>query len=146
MSGSSSVAAMKKVVQQLRLEAGLNRVKVSGRGRASGRTRGASGPGGGGLWAAGAVSPPFRRLLPAPAGLCTGHPVSPPTFESHFSQRRTPVPRPLNTHKSAPVTSNYGTVSKFACGVPRESQETTLAQYSLEQRGVWTDWAPLARI
>ncbi|KAL0603982.1 Guanine nucleotide-binding protein G/G/G subunit gamma-5, partial [Plecturocebus cupreus] len=29
MSGSSSVAAMKKVVQQLRLEAGLNRVKVS---------------------------------------------------------------------------------------------------------------------
>ncbi|KAG5205446.1 hypothetical protein JEQ12_018696 [Ovis aries] len=27
MSGSSSVAAMKKVVQQLRLEAGLNRVK-----------------------------------------------------------------------------------------------------------------------
>ncbi|XP_077928958.1 guanine nucleotide-binding protein G(I)/G(S)/G(O) subunit gamma-5 isoform X1 [Halichoerus grypus] len=28
MSGSSSVAAMKKVVQQLRLEAGLNRVKV----------------------------------------------------------------------------------------------------------------------
>lgn len=29
MSGSSSVTAMKKVVQQLRLEAGLNRVKVS---------------------------------------------------------------------------------------------------------------------
>ncbi|XP_060023793.1 guanine nucleotide-binding protein G(I)/G(S)/G(O) subunit gamma-5-like [Lagenorhynchus albirostris] len=29
MSGSSSIAAMKKVVQQLRLEAGLNRVKVS---------------------------------------------------------------------------------------------------------------------
>ncbi|KAG8519488.1 Guanine nucleotide-binding protein G(I)/G(S)/G(O) subunit gamma-5 [Galemys pyrenaicus] len=29
MSGSSSVAAMKKVVQQLRLEAGLNRVKVN---------------------------------------------------------------------------------------------------------------------
>ncbi|XP_064239256.1 guanine nucleotide-binding protein G(I)/G(S)/G(O) subunit gamma-5 [Aotus nancymaae] len=29
MSGSSSVAAMKKVVQQLQLEAGLNRVKVS---------------------------------------------------------------------------------------------------------------------
>ncbi|XP_045153590.1 guanine nucleotide-binding protein G(I)/G(S)/G(O) subunit gamma-5-like [Echinops telfairi] len=29
ISGSSSVAAMKKVVQQLRLEAGLNRVKVS---------------------------------------------------------------------------------------------------------------------
>ncbi|XP_069334242.1 guanine nucleotide-binding protein G(I)/G(S)/G(O) subunit gamma-5 [Eulemur rufifrons] len=29
MSGSSSVAAMKKVVQQLRMEAGLNRVKVS---------------------------------------------------------------------------------------------------------------------
>ncbi|XP_042556943.1 guanine nucleotide-binding protein G(I)/G(S)/G(O) subunit gamma-5-like [Dipodomys spectabilis] len=28
-SGSSSVAAMKKVVQQLRMEAGLNRVKVS---------------------------------------------------------------------------------------------------------------------
>ncbi|XP_035566439.1 guanine nucleotide-binding protein G(I)/G(S)/G(O) subunit gamma-5-like [Canis lupus dingo] len=28
-SGSSSVTAMKKVVQQLRLEAGLNRVKVS---------------------------------------------------------------------------------------------------------------------
>ena len=34
MSGSSSVAAMKKVVQQLRLEAGLNRVKVCGGGRA----------------------------------------------------------------------------------------------------------------
>ncbi|XP_032609733.2 guanine nucleotide-binding protein G(I)/G(S)/G(O) subunit gamma-5-like [Hylobates moloch] len=29
MSGSSSIAAMKKVVQQLRLEAGLNRIKVS---------------------------------------------------------------------------------------------------------------------
>ncbi|XP_036696383.1 guanine nucleotide-binding protein G(I)/G(S)/G(O) subunit gamma-5-like [Balaenoptera musculus] len=29
VSGSSSVAAMNKVVQQLRLEAGLNRVKVS---------------------------------------------------------------------------------------------------------------------
>nr|XP_054105353.1 guanine nucleotide-binding protein G(I)/G(S)/G(O) subunit gamma-5-like [Callithrix jacchus] len=29
LSGSSSVVAMKKVVQQLRLEAGLNRVKVS---------------------------------------------------------------------------------------------------------------------
>ncbi|XP_060242172.1 guanine nucleotide-binding protein G(I)/G(S)/G(O) subunit gamma-5-like [Meriones unguiculatus] len=29
LSGSSSVAAMKKVVQQLRLEAGLNRLKVS---------------------------------------------------------------------------------------------------------------------
>ncbi|XP_063108432.1 guanine nucleotide-binding protein G(I)/G(S)/G(O) subunit gamma-5-like [Cavia porcellus] len=29
MSGSSSITAMKKVVQQLRLEAGLNRMKVS---------------------------------------------------------------------------------------------------------------------
>ncbi|XP_034385959.1 guanine nucleotide-binding protein G(I)/G(S)/G(O) subunit gamma-5-like [Cyclopterus lumpus] len=29
MSGSSSVVAMKKVVQQLRLEAGMHRVKVS---------------------------------------------------------------------------------------------------------------------
>lgn len=29
MSGSSSIVAMKKVVQQLRLEAGINRVKVS---------------------------------------------------------------------------------------------------------------------
>uniref|UniRef100_A0A8I3PWP4 Guanine nucleotide-binding protein subunit gamma n=2 Tax=Canis lupus familiaris TaxID=9615 RepID=A0A8I3PWP4_CANLF len=29
MNGSSSIATMKKVVQQLRLEAGLNRVKVS---------------------------------------------------------------------------------------------------------------------
>ncbi|XP_059759227.1 guanine nucleotide-binding protein G(I)/G(S)/G(O) subunit gamma-5-like [Balaenoptera ricei] len=29
MSGSSSVAAMKRVVQQIRLEAGLNPVKVS---------------------------------------------------------------------------------------------------------------------
>nr|CAG9553802.1 heterotrimeric guanine nucleotide-binding protein 3L7 [Myotis lucifugus] len=29
MSGSSRVTAMKKVVQQLRLEAGLNRMKVS---------------------------------------------------------------------------------------------------------------------
>ncbi|XP_029684097.1 guanine nucleotide-binding protein G(I)/G(S)/G(O) subunit gamma-5-like [Takifugu rubripes] len=29
MSGSSSIVAMKKAVQQLRLEAGLNRVKVS---------------------------------------------------------------------------------------------------------------------
>ncbi|XP_052051318.1 guanine nucleotide-binding protein G(I)/G(S)/G(O) subunit gamma-5-like [Apodemus sylvaticus] len=29
MLGSASVATMKKVVQQLRLEAGLNRVKVS---------------------------------------------------------------------------------------------------------------------
>ncbi|XP_045146153.1 guanine nucleotide-binding protein G(I)/G(S)/G(O) subunit gamma-5-like [Echinops telfairi] len=29
MSGSSSVVAMNKVVQQLRLEAGLNRVQVS---------------------------------------------------------------------------------------------------------------------
>lgn len=47
MSGSSSVAAMKKVVQQLRLEAGLNRVKVSvcepavGPGGERGWTRGA---------------------------------------------------------------------------------------------------------
>lgn len=39
MSGSSSVTAMKKVVQQLRLEAGLNRVKVSGGGRPRGRGR-----------------------------------------------------------------------------------------------------------
>lgn len=39
MSGSSSVTAMKKVVQQLRLEAGLNRVKVSGGGRRRGRGR-----------------------------------------------------------------------------------------------------------
>lgn len=38
MSGSSSVAAMKKLFQQLRLEAGLNRVKVSGAdGRGGGR-------------------------------------------------------------------------------------------------------------
>ncbi|XP_076007527.1 guanine nucleotide-binding protein G(I)/G(S)/G(O) subunit gamma-5 [Genypterus blacodes] len=29
MSGSSNIVAMKKVVQQLRLEAGINRVKVS---------------------------------------------------------------------------------------------------------------------
>uniref|UniRef100_A0A8C4I7Y1 Guanine nucleotide-binding protein subunit gamma n=2 Tax=Dicentrarchus labrax TaxID=13489 RepID=A0A8C4I7Y1_DICLA len=29
MSGSSSIAAMKKIVQQLRLEAGIHRVKVS---------------------------------------------------------------------------------------------------------------------
>ncbi|XP_020504319.1 guanine nucleotide-binding protein G(I)/G(S)/G(O) subunit gamma-5 [Labrus bergylta] len=29
MSSSSSIAAMKKVVKQLRLEAGINRVKVS---------------------------------------------------------------------------------------------------------------------
>lgn len=29
MSGSSSIVAMKKVVQQLRLEAGINRVKVT---------------------------------------------------------------------------------------------------------------------
>ncbi|XP_068175321.1 guanine nucleotide-binding protein G(I)/G(S)/G(O) subunit gamma-5 [Antennarius striatus] len=29
MSGSSSIIAMKKIVQQLRLEAGINRVKVS---------------------------------------------------------------------------------------------------------------------
>lgn len=29
MSGSANVVAMKKVVQQLRLEAGINRVKVS---------------------------------------------------------------------------------------------------------------------
>ncbi len=29
MSGSSSIVAMKKIVQQLRLEAGLNRVKVT---------------------------------------------------------------------------------------------------------------------
>nr|XP_020452372.1 guanine nucleotide-binding protein G(I)/G(S)/G(O) subunit gamma-5 [Monopterus albus] len=29
MSGSSNIAAMKKIVQQLRLEAGINRVKVS---------------------------------------------------------------------------------------------------------------------
>ncbi|XP_054458074.1 guanine nucleotide-binding protein G(I)/G(S)/G(O) subunit gamma-5-like [Anoplopoma fimbria] len=29
MSGSSSIVAMKKVVQQLRLEAGIHRVKVS---------------------------------------------------------------------------------------------------------------------
>lgn len=39
MSGSSSVTAMKKVVQQLRLEAGLNRVKVSGGGQLRGRGR-----------------------------------------------------------------------------------------------------------
>ncbi|CAK6958108.1 hypothetical protein LDENG_00127060 [Scomber scombrus] len=29
MSGSSNIVAMKKIVQQLRLEAGINRVKVS---------------------------------------------------------------------------------------------------------------------
>lgn len=29
MSGSSNIVAMKKVVQQLRLEAGINRVKVA---------------------------------------------------------------------------------------------------------------------
>ncbi|XP_077463084.1 guanine nucleotide-binding protein G(I)/G(S)/G(O) subunit gamma-5 [Stigmatopora argus] len=29
MSGSSSIVAMKKIVQQLRFEAGINRVKVS---------------------------------------------------------------------------------------------------------------------
>ncbi|XP_071344046.1 guanine nucleotide-binding protein G(I)/G(S)/G(O) subunit gamma-5 [Trachinotus anak] len=29
MSGSSNITAMKKIVQQLRLEAGINRVKVS---------------------------------------------------------------------------------------------------------------------
>lgn len=61
MSGSSSVAAMKKVVQQLRLEAGLNRVKVSGRGRAVG-PGGSASPAG--LWAVGrgrGAGPPFRR-------------------------------------------------------------------------------------
>lgn len=119
MSGSSSVAAMKKVVQQLRLEAGLNRVKVSGRGRAGRRTRGASGPGGGWLWAAGGVSPPFRRppLLPLPAaGLRTG-----PRFATNFRftfspkifPRLTPV-LALSTYESARVTSNHRVISKFA--------------------------------
>lgn len=52
MSGSSSVAAMKKVVQQLRLEAGLNRVKVSGGGWPRGRGR----RGGGGWDTAGELT------------------------------------------------------------------------------------------
>lgn len=49
MSGSSSVAAMKKVVQQLRLEAGLNRVKVSEGGRPR-REEGGGGGGSSGGW------------------------------------------------------------------------------------------------
>lgn len=62
MSGSSSVAAMKKVVQQLRLEAGLNRVKVSGGGRPRGRgwRRRREGSGGRGGWGG-------RHSRPAPA-------------------------------------------------------------------------------
>lgn len=85
MSGSSSVAAMKKVVQQLRLEAGLNRVKVSGRGRAVGpggrAGRHAAPPAG--LWAAGeegARPSAARGLFPAPA-------VSATTSVSLFSPR-----------------------------------------------------------
>lgn len=92
MSGSSSVAAMKKVVQQLRLEAGLNRVKVS-------VCEPAVGPGGNagghaapdsraGLWAAGeegARPSAAGGLFPAPAGLPTGRQVSPPISVSHCS-------------------------------------------------------------
>lgn len=126
MSGSSSVAAMKKVVQQLRLEAGLNRVKVSGRGRAVGPV-GKRGPTCGSLGRAvgcgrGGV-PPFRRprTVPAPAGLRTGRRVSTPTsVSSHTSHPAlTPGTRPLHTHESARVAPDCGLMSNFCLGSPR---------------------------
>lgn len=63
MSGSSSVAAMKKVVQQLRLEASVSRVKV---GKAAGHPAG----------------PPVPRPGPAPEGQSCrpGRPAAPVTL------------------------------------------------------------------
>lgn len=63
---------MKKVVQQLRLEAGLNRVKVSGRGRAvcpgvGGKREATRGSSGRAVGEEGAHPSAARRLLAAPA-------------------------------------------------------------------------------
>lgn len=105
MSGSSSVAAMKKVVQQLRLEAGLNRVKVSGRGRAVGpgvggkreATRGSSGRAG----------PRARRgpALPPPADSWRSWRVPPATSVSHVSPQTHSQPSSLEHTRVRPGSS-----------------------------------------
>lgn len=72
--------------------------------------------------------------LPPPGTLpCPGRSL--PRLPSHTSHPAlTPSPRPVITHESARGAPDYGLISDFCL---RESEDTTLVQYSLEQRGVW---------
>lgn len=74
--------------------------------------------------------PPFRRprTLPCPGRLCHDFRLSHTSLPA-----LTRSPRPVNTHESARVAPDHGLISDFCL---RESEDTTLAQYSLEQRGV----------
>lgn len=103
---------MKKVVQQLRLEAGLNRVKVSGRGRAvgpgvGGKREATRGSRGRAVGEEGARPSAARRLLAAPASRWRL-----PSRTSH--PRLTPSLRPLNTLESAWAAPDGGLMSNFA--------------------------------